>query len=310
MNRTLLTAALSVLGVAAAQVAYPASNYARLTGGTAASATASTTSVRVGGGTVTVTTAGGLAARFAYSGPTDDTASAARALIATETDMDAPVTAAQAKQLAGAFDKIRAQVLGKGPVPLGFADGLDFTLDWTASRLTFTVAPHEYTGFGADRYVLGKGGPVIREFSDFQCPYCRELHDDVFPALQRDLIGKGLARFSYRHFPLSFHQNAMPLALGGECAAQQGKFWAYHDVAFTVTSPVTAAKQLGLNLTTFQTCLKDPAVQALVKADMKVGDAVDVQGTPSLYVGPFKVQNWTDAASIGNYVKLVTALGK
>lgn len=72
---------------------------------------------------------------------------------------------------------------------------------------------------------------TIVEFSDFQCPYCKQ----VFPVIQKlmkDYNGK--IKLYYKQFPLtSIHPNAYRAAEASECAAEQGKFWEYHDYLFT-----------------------------------------------------------------------------
>jgi protein-disulfide isomerase len=73
----------------------------------------------------------------------------------------------------------------------------------------------------------------IIEFSDFQCPYCQRVN----PAVEQVLSTYGdRIRFVYRHFPLSNHPNARPAAEASQCAAEQGKFWPYHDKLFAAQS--------------------------------------------------------------------------
>ncbi|MFA5106626.1 MAG: DsbA family protein, partial [Candidatus Micrarchaeia archaeon] len=78
-----------------------------------------------------------------------------------------------------------------------------------------------------------KGGQdakvVIVEYSDFQCPFCVR----VFPTTQQILQEYGdKVKFYFKHFPLSFHQNAQKAAEAYECALDQRKGWEYHDTLF------------------------------------------------------------------------------
>ena len=67
------------------------------------------------------------------------------------------------------------------------------------------------------------------EFSDFECPYCSRFADSVDQLLASH--GDDI-RFTYRHFPLSFHQNAQKAAESFECAKAQGKAFEMHDKLF------------------------------------------------------------------------------
>ena len=133
-----------------------------------------------------------------------------------------------------------------------------------------------------------KNAPItLVEFSDFQCPYCKKFH----PTMQKVMENyKGQVRWIYRHFPLSFHQNAQKSAEASECAAEQGKFWEFVDIAFENSQPdgnglnsgdlKKYAKELGLNTDKFNTCLSTNKFAAKVKADAASGQALGITGTP------------------------------
>ena len=138
---------------------------------------------------------------------------------------------------------------------------------------------------------------TIIEFSDFECPACamafRDLHDlaDQHPEL---------VRIVFHHFPLDsecnakvpsrLHKSACQAAIASECAARAGKFWEFHDLLFDGQDRlgrddlVTKAVGLGIDRDTFVTCLDDPAVRALVKADTDAGAKLGVQSTPTLVI--------------------------
>jgi protein-disulfide isomerase len=117
---------------------------------------------------------------------------------------------------------------------------------------------------------LGRGptlgsasAPVaIVEFSDFQCGYCKRFWTQTLPKLKTSYIDSGKVRFSYRHFAI-LGKHSEQAAQASECAAEQGKFWEYHDIlflsqgglAFTETKLRQYARDLGLNAGPFGTCL-------------------------------------------------------
>lgn len=132
------------------------------------------------------------------------------------------------------------------------------------------------------------GAPIqMIEFSDFQCPYCRQAN----PTVARVLSTYGdRIHFVYRHYPLPTHPNARPAAEASACAAEQGKFWPYHDVLFAnpaklgVADLKQHAADLGLDAAKFNACVDAHRYRAQVDADMKDGEEVGVNGTPAFFI--------------------------
>jgi protein-disulfide isomerase len=129
------------------------------------------------------------------------------------------------------------QVIGAQPFSV-FKDVIDQAL---AGKKTITTN----MGRGAEQLkyynvsidddpVLGKAdAPVtIVEFSDFQCPYCKQYFDNTFGQIKAQYIDTGKVKLVYRDFPLSFHPMAEPSAEAANCAMEQGKFWEMHDKIF------------------------------------------------------------------------------
>ena len=70
---------------------------------------------------------------------------------------------------------------------------------------------------------------AVIEYSDYECPFCKSVHP-TYQKLMENNDGKIM--WVYRHFPLSFHPEAMPLAVGAECANELGgtdAFWEFSD---------------------------------------------------------------------------------
>src|SRR5690348_490690 len=66
----------------------------------------------------------------------------------------------------------------------------------------------------AGRIQGSPSAPVwLVEISDFQCPFCKRWHEEVYPMIKRDYIDKGIVKMAYVHLPLSMHPNAMPAAI-------------------------------------------------------------------------------------------------
>jgi len=134
----------------------------------------------------------------------------------------------------------------------------------------------------------GAAAPVtVVEFSDFQCPYCRAAESTVKQI--RQTYGDKI-KFVYLNFPLSFHDHALDAARAGACAAQQDKFWQYHDALFADQTKLadndlkaTAAK-IGLDKQKFDTCFNAKKPDAMIKSQQAQGDALGVTGTPTFFI--------------------------
>lgn len=150
-----------------------------------------------------------------------------------------------------------------------------------------------------DDPVIGNpDAPVtIVEFSDFQCPFCRQFFTATHPQIISDYIDTGKAKLVYRDFPLEFHPASHISALAGECADEQGRFWEYHDHMFqeqakqgtgTITYGSVELKQwardIGLNANQFDQCLDSEKYADEVDKDFEDGQRAGVSGTPSFFI--------------------------
>lgn len=158
---------------------------------------------------------------------------------------------------------------------------------------------------------LTKAKVVMVEYSDFQCPYCGK-HE---PTIQKilDEYGDQVA-LVYRHFPLSFHDNAEPAAIASECANEQGKFWEFADAMFADQSQLAGdagtanafiaatAKAIKLDVSKFNTCLASNSYQSVIDADLASGQAAGVQGTPATFVNGTLVSGAVPYASFKKIV--------
>lgn len=130
---------------------------------------------------------------------------------------------------------------------------------------------------------------TIIEFSDFECPYCRKWHDEVYPRLMETFAGQ--VRLVYRDFPLtSIHQNAAAAALAADCANEQGAYWEYHDKLFSMERGLSSeayqeyAQDLGLDTGKFDECLQDEKYKDEVDADFEFAARLGVRSTPTFFI--------------------------
>ena len=134
---------------------------------------------------------------------------------------------------------------------------------------------------------------TLVEFADFECPHCRELHEN----LKGILMQYPDIRVVYKDFPLTtIHPWANTAAVGGRCVFQQSPeaFWKVHDMIFDKQDAITVenvwdklvsfATDAGLNADTFKACLSSPDAQKAVDANRADGAALGVNSTPTVYV--------------------------
>ena len=135
---------------------------------------------------------------------------------------------------------------------------------------------------------------TIVEFSDYECPYCRTWHTEVYSQLI-DAYGDQV-RFVYRDFPLeSIHVNAKPAAEAANCAYEQGEFWDFHDKLFSMELGLNSeayqeyATQLELDIDEFQDCVESGRYQEEVQSDFEFAANLGVRSTPTFFVNGIAV---------------------
>lgn len=151
-------------------------------------------------------------------------------------------------------------------------------------------------GVGSDgRAYRGADSPrlVIYEYSDFECPYCQKAQPAI-ESIMRSYQDRVQLRF--RHYPLPSHPRAMPLALAGVCAEDQGKFWAMHDRIYANPDALGDSdlekyvKEIGLDADGYAGCIKSGDAAAVVESDMAAAKAAGVRATPSFLIGQSLVE--------------------
>jgi len=152
-----------------------------------------------------------------------------------------------------------------------------------------------------------KAKVVLVEYSDFQCPYCGK-HDPTMQQIVKD-YGNDVA-WVYRHFPLSFHPNAEPVALASECASEQGKFWEFADAMYADQDQISGdaasslafvnktASNLKLDTKKFADCVSTAKYQSVVDAGSASGRTAGVNGTPATFVNGTLVSGAVPYASM------------
>lgn len=140
---------------------------------------------------------------------------------------------------------------------------------------------------------------IVTEFGDLQCPACRGAQPIVKQIIEK--YGTQI-KLEFKHFPLqAIHTYTMLDAEASECAADQGKFWEYEQLAYDKQpdlnndAPTEWAKSLGLDMNLFGRCTSSHIKKSEILADYDEGIKLGVNGTPTFFVNGQKVQNTIDS---------------
>lgn len=133
---------------------------------------------------------------------------------------------------------------------------------------------------------------TIVEFSDLQCPHCKE----AAPTIERLLSENPNLHFVFQNFPLPMHNWALKAAEYADCVGQasNGAFWKFISGVFAAQADITAenadqklaelAQTFDLNGKDVAACAAKPETQSRVDASVNLGKSIDVNATPTLFV--------------------------
>ena len=133
------------------------------------------------------------------------------------------------------------------------------------------------------------GQATVVEFVDFECPFCREAHENLAPFLAKH---RGEVRIARKHVPLTdMHPHAMRAALAAVCGEMQGKGDEIADLLFraplhelTEQGASAMAEKLGIDPEGLRVCMKEPAAKERIAADTATYRALGGGGVPAFWV--------------------------
>ena len=163
-----------------------------------------------------------------------------------------------------------------------------------------------------------KDAPVtIVEFGDLQCPACKAAQ----PTIEALVAAEPNARFVFQNFPLEMHNWAAKGAAYADCVgrASNDAFWKFVSKTYETQSDITAANAdekltaladgAGVKGADIAACALKPETKAHINASIALGKAVDVSGTPTLFINGRKVGSF-DARMSDVYKSLVDFAAK
>lgn len=157
------------------------------------------------------------------------------------------------------------------------------------------------TRFMEDGNALGDpNAPVVIEvFEDFLCPSCNVFNQEVSKQIQEEYVETGQAYYVFLQYPF-LSQESFQAAYASTCAAEQNRFWDYHDIlfanqvgearsAFTNARLVAYAESIGLDMDEFEVCLNNEETKELIDADLLEGLDRGISGTPAVFVNGIQI---------------------
>lgn len=138
----------------------------------------------------------------------------------------------------------------------------------------------------------------VVEYSDFLCPFCRQLAGGFANFMPQS---SNRVALYFKNYPLettcnpslkmTVHAGACALALGGLCAQDQGKFWPYHDKVYaqppsspTLKDVARIAGEAGLDAAALEACVMSPKARDRLAAQIAEARAVGVEATPTVFL--------------------------
>ena len=172
----------------------------------------------------------------------------------------------------------------------------------------------DYSGIPSawqNRNVLGDpDAPVtVQAWEDFRCPACAAFNQRVKPGLVDSYIASGKVKLEFRHFPLQQHEPGASLAAqASECAADQGRFWVYHDRVFQATSSganaflmerlIDYAVELDLDKDSFTSCLTNQEHILTISESLQAARTAGHNSTPTVLIDGVPVDNPLDYETV------------
>lgn len=138
---------------------------------------------------------------------------------------------------------------------------------------------------------------TIIEFGDYQCFYCNKFFHDTEHLIYDNYIKTGKAKMVFKDY-IIIGPDSLTSAHAAHCASEEGKFWEYHDILYnnwsgenngwaSEESQYRFAKQVGLDETKFEECMKSGRHNQIIQASTNDAQRLGITGTPAFFIiGP------------------------
>ena len=159
----------------------------------------------------------------------------------------------------------------------------------TDTSLDIDPADYAYTD---DEFERPDADYLLVEYGDFQCPACGS-YAPLIKSVKEDFEN---VQVDYRHFVLGSFPYSQQAAEASECARDQNRFWAYHDVLFEYQPRISpsflmqAAEAIELDMQQFESCVENREKQIEVTQDVNEARDIGVSATPWILIDGERVE--------------------
>jgi protein-disulfide isomerase len=149
-----------------------------------------------------------------------------------------------------------------------------------------------------------KGDVSLVLFSDYKCPYCKQVSDRVFQAVEAD----GKVRLVFKELPI-LGRESMIAARAALAAMPQGKYVKFHQALIAERGPLDETNVLriagtvGLDTAKLKTDMAKPEIDQRLKGTIELARALDIRGTPAFVVGDELIPGAVDAAALKSAIQ-------
>ncbi|CAN7418215.1 DsbA family protein [Mesorhizobium sp. LjRoot246] len=153
-----------------------------------------------------------------------------------------------------------------------------------------------------------QGNVTMTEFFDYNCPYCRQ----VAPIMAQATADDPQLRIVYKEFPI-LGPDSVFAAKAALAANKQGKYAEFHKALFDTKTRVSetivlrVAADVGLDVSRLKTDMQQPEILAAIEQNVKLAQALKINGTPGFVVGDRIFPGATDLATIKSLIEQARA---
>jgi protein-disulfide isomerase len=158
----------------------------------------------------------------------------------------------------------------------------------------FALASLVFADYSPDKSIGPRTAPILIDlFSDFQCQWCKQLHDQTLAAVINDYVKKGKVVIVYHDFPMPMHSHAREAARWANAAGAVHKYKEVGDAFFRTQESwarsgdlrsVVATVLTPAEMKQVEALMKDPNFDDGISRDVALGTKAGLQSTPSMVV--------------------------